>query len=91
MQLTCLYHPVDEMKVLDDADEYDRLIATGFWFDHPLKAKSMRESYEKRIQSGQKSIECEQPTKQVRSRAQRKKRVCEGAGDEISQDGRQSA
>lgn len=47
MQLTCLYHPINKMKVVDDENEYNELIASGLWFDHPTKAKEVREHYEK--------------------------------------------
>jgi hypothetical protein len=43
--LNCVYHPIDEMRVVDDVEK-ERLIATGVWFDHPLKAKALREKYE---------------------------------------------
>lgn len=46
--LNCVYHPVDEMRVVDDAEK-DRLLATGVWFDHPLKAKAAREKAEQEI------------------------------------------
>lgn len=48
--LNCVYHPVEEMQVVDDA-ERDRLLATGVWFDHPNKAKAMREKIENDIKN----------------------------------------
>lgn len=47
--LNCVYHPIDEMQVVDN-EERDRLLATGVWFDHPLKAKEYREKIEKELQ-----------------------------------------
>jgi hypothetical protein len=44
--LNCVYHPIDPMRLVDN-DERDKLLATGVWFDHPTKAKEMREKYEK--------------------------------------------
>lgn len=49
MQLSCLYHPTQEMIVTDDEDHYNKLIASGVWFDHPTKAKNMRNTYEEQI------------------------------------------
>lgn len=46
--LHCVYHPTGELRVVED-EEKDSLIATGVWFDHPLKAKEARENNEKRI------------------------------------------
>jgi hypothetical protein len=51
--LNCVYHPVDEMRVVDD-EERQRLLATGYWFDHPNAAKQKRETYEKRLLDEQK-------------------------------------
>lgn len=68
--LNCVYHPVDQMRVVDDA-ERDRLVATGYWFNHPNEAKQKRETYEKRLLDG----------KEPRQRKKRKdaKHVAEGA------------
>lgn len=44
--LNCVYHVLGDMQVVDN-DESDRLLATGFWFDHPNKAKEARERYER--------------------------------------------
>lgn len=48
---SCLYHPTDGMRVIEASqeNEYERLLATGFWFDHPTKAKEMRTNYEEQI------------------------------------------
>lgn len=37
MQLTCLYHASLPMYVTDDEALYNKLIASGKWFDHPKK------------------------------------------------------
>jgi hypothetical protein len=47
MQLTCLYHPVLEMMVTDDEDNFKAKLASGLWFEHPSDAKNMRNDYEK--------------------------------------------
>jgi len=49
MQLTCLYHPVKDMIVTDDEEYFNKLVASGVWFEHPTKAKDMRDKYEKQI------------------------------------------
>jgi hypothetical protein len=46
--LNCIYHPTNDMRVVED-DEYETLLATGVWFKHPNEAKKVREDYEKRI------------------------------------------
>ena len=51
MQLTCLYHPVKEMIVTDDEEYFNKLVASGVWFEHPQKAKDMRNKYEEQIRS----------------------------------------
>jgi hypothetical protein len=45
----CIYHPLNEMRVVDD-ETYEDLLSTGVWFKHPNDAKAMREKYEKRLQ-----------------------------------------
>lgn len=47
MQLTCLYHSTHKMKVTDDEDEYNNLIASGLWFDHPSKVNEKGINHEK--------------------------------------------
>ncbi len=80
-QRSCLYHPKENMRVIeaDQEDEYKRLLATGVWFDHPTKAKEMRDEYEKQIRQHPREgrTHGEQATKPLRSRTQRKKRICE--------------
>ena len=46
--LTCVYHPIDAFRVVEE-DEAERLLASGVWFDSPLKAKEYRENVEKEI------------------------------------------
>ncbi len=46
--INCIYHPVFPMRVVED-DEYDKLLASGEWFKHPLEAKNMRKDYEEQI------------------------------------------
>lgn len=46
--LSCVYHPIDEMRVVEDS-EAEKLIASGLWFDSPAKAKAYREEVEKEI------------------------------------------
>ena len=38
---SCIYHSTLSMRVIEaeDAAEFKRLLATGEWFDHPLKVK----------------------------------------------------
>ena len=46
--LTCVYHPIDSMRVVED-DEGERLKASGVWFDCPNKAKQYRDKVEDEI------------------------------------------
>lgn len=46
--LTCVYHPIDSMRVVED-DQAERLKATGGWFDCPNKAKQYRKKVENEI------------------------------------------
>jgi hypothetical protein len=48
MMLTCVYHPVDPCRVVEE-DEAEALMASGFWFDCPVKAKEYRKQVEKDI------------------------------------------
>jgi len=48
--LTCVYHPIDDFRVVED-DEAERLIASGVWFDSPLKAKEYRLKVEDEIKN----------------------------------------
>ena len=65
--LNCVYHPIDAMRVVDN-DEAERLIATGFWFDHPTKAKEAREGYERGV------INANQPEPQKKAKAKQKEK-----------------
>ncbi len=46
--LTCVYHPIDDFRVVE-SDEADKLKASGFWFDSPVKAKEYRLKVESEI------------------------------------------
>lgn len=46
--LTCLYHPVNEFRVVKD-EEVEDMLATGVWFRHPTEAQNMRQEYEQRL------------------------------------------
>lgn len=46
--LTAIYHPINGVEVVED-EQAERLIALGFWFDSPLKAKEYREQIEREI------------------------------------------
>lgn len=48
--LTCVYHPIDEMRVVED-DEAELLLASGVWFDSPTKAKEYRNRVEDDIKN----------------------------------------
>lgn len=48
--LTCVFHPIDAMRVVED-DEAERLMNTGVWFDSPATAKCYRERVEQDIQN----------------------------------------
>jgi len=52
--LNCVYSPTDDMRVVED-EEKEKLIASGPWFDHPLKAKAAREKAEANIKKKAKS------------------------------------
>ncbi len=68
-QRSCLYHPTQGMRVLEESehDEYERLLETGVWFNHPLKAKEWREDYEKQIrqQPRERRSNAKHPSKTV--------------------------
>lgn len=46
--LTCLYHPVNEFRVVPD-EEVEDLLASGVWFKNPTDAQNMRLKYEQRL------------------------------------------
>ncbi len=39
--LTCVFHPIDAMRVVEE-DEAERLKALGVWFDSPTEAQNYR-------------------------------------------------
>lgn len=51
--LNCVYHPIDEMRVVDN-DERERLLASGFWFDNPLEAKAYKVNVEAEVKEERK-------------------------------------
>jgi len=52
--LTCVYHPIDAMRVVEE-EESERLLASGGWFDSPVKAKEYRLKVEEEIKQEQKT------------------------------------
>jgi hypothetical protein len=48
--LTCVYHPIDKMQVVED-DEAERLVASGCWFKTPALAKVYRNEVEHGIKT----------------------------------------
>lgn len=48
MMLTCVYHPIDSMRVVEE-DEAEILMASGVWFDSPSKAREYRAKVEQQI------------------------------------------
>lgn len=46
--LTCVYHPIDSMRVVEE-DEAQQLKDTGVWFDSPTLAKNYRAKVEQDI------------------------------------------
>lgn len=51
--LNCVYHPIDDMRVVDD-EERKRLVASGMWFDSPADATEFRKKMENDIKSESK-------------------------------------
>lgn len=51
--LTFIYHPIDEPRVVEE-DEAEKMLASGVWFDSPLKAKQYREKVEQEIKNESK-------------------------------------
>ena len=54
--LTCVYHPIDDYRVVEE-DEAERLMASGVWFDSPVKAKQYRLKVEDEIKNESKAEE----------------------------------
>ncbi len=48
--LTCVYHPIDGMRVVELNDAMD-LMASGVWFDSPATAADYRAKVEKDIKN----------------------------------------
>jgi hypothetical protein len=51
--LNCVYHPIDEMRVVED-EEKERLLATGVWFASPVTAREYRERVESELKEEEK-------------------------------------
>ena len=51
--LTCVYHPIDDFRVVEE-DEAEGLMASGVWFDSPVKAKAYRAKVEEEIKQESK-------------------------------------
>lgn len=52
--LTCVYHPIDSCRVVE-SDEAEILMASGVWFDSPVKAKEYRAKVEEEIKQESKA------------------------------------
>ena len=53
LMLTCIYHPIDPMRIVE-ADEAEKMMASGVWFDSPTKAREYRERVEEEIKNDTK-------------------------------------
>lgn len=51
--LTCVFHPLDPMRVVEE-DEGERLLASGVWFDSPAKARDYRAKVEAEVEEESK-------------------------------------
>lgn len=51
--LTCVYHPIDGMQVVEQ-DDAERMMMSGVWFDSPKKAIQYRDKVEDEIQQESK-------------------------------------
>lgn len=47
--LTCVYHPLDDMQVVED-EVAVKMLASGVWFDSPKKAKEYRMKVEDEVE-----------------------------------------
>jgi len=64
--LQCIYHPIHAFRVVEH-EEADRLIAEGFWFDTPTKAKQYREQVENNIrQEAKKTVVTAKPKRKLK-------------------------
>lgn len=92
MPLTCVYHPVYEMQVVEEPHAAE-LVASGLWFYHPNEAKKVREHHEEQIRwesgEGRENGKCASGTNG--NRAQRKQRVCQKRTNEYGEHGRKEA
>ncbi len=52
--LTCIFHPLDQMRIVEE-DEAERLMAAGGWFDSPAKARDYRAKVEDEIKQESKA------------------------------------
>jgi len=71
--LTCVYHPIDSMRVVE-ADEADKLKASGVWFDSPAKAQDYRALVEEDIkkEKAAKTVSTKTRSSQPRAKLQEK-------------------
>lgn len=67
--LTCVYHPIDPMRVVEE-DEAQILLEKGFWFDCPTKAKQYRDKVEDGIKKESKVAlkKAEQPKAKLKEK-----------------------
>lgn len=63
--LTCLYHPIDDFRVVEE-DEAEKLLASGVWFDSPVKAKEYRLKVEDEIKQESK---VEEPKTKIKGKS----------------------
>jgi len=59
--LTCVYHPIDPVRVVEE-DEAERLLASGVWFDSPKRAEEYKRDVEYQIK--QESLNKQRKAKQ---------------------------
>jgi hypothetical protein len=53
--LNCIYHPTEGMRVVP-SEEQNGFLASGFWFDSPLKAEEYRQKVEADIKNETKPV-----------------------------------
>jgi hypothetical protein len=63
--LTCVYHPIDAMRVLEE-DEAVGLLASGVWFDCPKKAEDYRSKLEEEIKQESRA---EKPKRKLKEKS----------------------
>jgi len=54
--ITCVYHPIDSRRIVEE-DEAEKLMASGVWFDSPVKAQDYRNKVETDINKENKDAE----------------------------------